>query len=122
MIEWAAIRAFFKAIPAQVWIALAVLGALAAMYHHAWNAGYAAADAKWQAIVRQEREDQEKAIREAGEESFRVIDHLISELEERNALIDQLNAEGDTDPDAASGGISADSVRRINRSRKARSQ
>lgn len=82
-----------------------------------YNAGYASADAKWTALVEKERRDQEKAVREAGEDAWRAIDKLITELENRNALIEKLNAEGDADPDAASGGITADSVQRINRGR-----
>lgn len=103
--------------PATLFAAGAITVGIGIVALKLYNAGYASADAKWQAIVAQERADQEKASREAGEEAWRAIDRLITELEKRNELIDKLNAEGDADPDAASGGITADSVRRINQSR-----
>lgn len=79
-----------------------------------YNAGYASADAKWTAIVEQERRDQTDAVRKAGEDAWRVIDRLNTEKEKLNEKIATLDAEGDADPDADTGGITAGSVQRIN--------
>lgn len=103
-----------SAIPAKVWIVIAVLAALGAFYNHGWQSGYASADAKWQLVIAREKE----RIREENEAALNESRRRIAEL---NALLAKLeedlrNAEEEarTDPNASRVCLGPNSVRRLN--------
>ncbi len=108
---------FLGGISLRTWIIVGATALFGLWTVHWYNVGVHHERAAWTALIAKERADQSEASRKAGEEAFVAIDKLISKTEAQSALIETLNAEGDADPDSSSGGITSDSLRRINRSR-----
>jgi len=77
--------------------------------------GYDFADDWWKATIARERAQQEEALREADEKTFKIIDRYETEKGERDARIQKLLAELQADGTLKRGALSPRIVRAINR-------
>lgn len=93
----------------MTWPALGLVAVLS------WCQGKDYADERWQARLAAARAAQEQALREADEETFRVIDRLVKDKEDRNARIEELLGKLKSDGSLNRGALSPDVVRAINR-------
>lgn len=101
------------------WAKVATGGALALFVTYQvghWK-GDSYRDGVWKAKIRAEQIAQEKVINETKDKAIAEVARLNSELENRDAQINELLAEADMDANAARPALGLDSVRRINRGR-----
>lgn len=104
---WPFLQAFWKPLV----IVLAVVG----LYGYAYHRGDAHRDAIWKAHVRAEQIAQEKVIDDTKDKALAEIVRLNGELEKSNVLLDTLQKEAATDPNAGRVSMGSDSLRRLNR-------
>lgn len=100
----------------EAWPAIALVAALC--WGWGWFKGDAHGDRQCEHRIAAERALQADAVRDAGRELQADIDRLKKEMEDKDVEIAVLDAQAAADPGAAQCGLSADSVRRINRSRE----
>lgn len=103
--------------PAKAWLALGIVVAVtaAAAYIHvrAYNNGWDAHVVVAEAEKLKMRLANEEAIQAAKNKLLIELGSVRVEKERLENEIQKLNAEGDADPAAHTGGLSADSVRRV---------
>jgi hypothetical protein len=118
---WPVVRSFLMMVirpflDPMNWIGLIFVGGI--IYGYAYFKGAHHSDRKWEARIQRDKDEQNRTIKAAGEESDRWQDLFAKEKEKTNELTTKLDAEAAADVNAGRKCFTPDSVRRMNQVRR----